>query len=254
MGRRKPGKPRRERGSRMGIPQQLSLADLEPPGLGYDEWFEVEPGMNPAEIDDPRLGDDAIELMRRFAYLAPLYGGKFPHAALLLDEVIATGHLAVMRSADDVMVIPVQEVAVHQETDADRVRDSIHRLHAVGAFLLVEDAEHGVPVARFVARRPERPGEAWRFADEPGVAARSVCISSAMWRELSADVASTVGFMRSCQVSLLDPDPVEYARHEGVGTVERARELFEAALASGYVDHRGCEACPAAHLCSRPKE
>jgi hypothetical protein len=41
----------------------------------------------------------------------------------------------------------------------------------------------------------------------------------------------------------IDPDQMN-------GTA-RARELFAAALASGVVDERGCEACPAGHLCTR---
>jgi hypothetical protein len=45
----------------------------------------------------------------------------------------------------------------------------------------------------------------------------------------------------------------EYATFNGVGSVERAQELFDAV--ADLVDVRGCPACPAAHLCTRdPQE
>ncbi|MGW2376329.1 MULTISPECIES: hypothetical protein [Kitasatospora] len=44
----------------------------------------------------------------------------------------------------------------------------------------------------------------------------------------------------------------EYASFDGVGTEERAQQLFDAV--AHLIDARGCPACPTAHLCTRDLE
>nr|WTB28436.1 SdiA-regulated domain-containing protein [Streptomyces sp. NBC_00830]WTB35646.1 SdiA-regulated domain-containing protein [Streptomyces sp. NBC_00830] len=78
--------------------------------------------------------------------------------------------------------------------------------------------------------------------------AATTCIPAHIWEELLLDVAAAVAFMRTCRSLLEEPDPEVYGRHKGVNGTEHAKELFVAALASGYVDEKGCEACPTGHL------
>ncbi|MEV4975550.1 hypothetical protein [Streptomyces scopuliridis] len=251
MGRKKPGKPRRPRNS---VPRQYTLQELTPPGDAYDEWIQVKPGMDASRISDPRLGAEALDLMHRLARLGPLYDYKVPKAALLLDTVIDTGHLAVLEGpvdADASRLIPIQDIAAaHQEFSPDSIRESIHRLHAVAALLVVTDEQNDVPFVRFVAKKPEQPGGEWSFIGDPDLAASTVCLPGEMWDELPMDVASTVGFIRACNAQLEEADPAVYGTHNGVNGTEHARELFAAAHASGYVDYKGCDACPTGHLCT----
>ncbi|MFE1781268.1 hypothetical protein ACFW9F_01405 [Streptomyces sp. NPDC059506] len=189
--------------------------------------------------------------MRRLADLGPLYGGRVPKAALYLDELIDSGHLPMLQGEEGSLV-PVEEMAALMGgTDGGGIRESLHNLHAVGALLVVTGPDEDVAGVRLVAKRPDAPGQPWQFVGDPDVVAAATCIPNRIWDELSLEVASTVAFMRSCRARLEEPDPEEYGRHEGVNGVEHARELFAAALASGYVDEKGCEACPAGHLCTR---
>lgn len=250
MGRKKPGKPRRARNL---VPRQYTLQELHPPGGAYDEWYNVQPGMSTSGINDSRLGQEARDMMHRLARLGPLYGSQVPQAALLLDMVIDTGHLPIMEGDDGTAtLIPVGEIAASRtEMSESEVRDSLHNLHANGAFLVLPDSEHDVSLIRFVAKKPEEPGETWHFMGDPDVAVRTVCLTDDMWNQLPSDVAATVAFIRSHDAQLSEPDPKVYGTHEGVNGTEHARELFAAARASGFVDYRGCSACPAGHLCTR---
>ncbi|MCX4489812.1 hypothetical protein OG890_38885 [Streptomyces anulatus] len=253
MGRKKPGKPRRPRSS---IPRQYTLQELQPPGDAYEEWYKVKPGMEPM-VNDTGLGSEAADVMNRLARLGPWYDHTVPKAALLLDTVIDTGQLPVIQGgdADEATMIPVNEVAAARTgMNAAAVRESLHNLHAHGAFLVVPDKEHGVPLIRFVAKRPEHPGEAWSFLGDPGMAVASVCMPTEIWDELPLDVAGAVAFLRSYDAQLEEADPVVYGTHIGVNGTEHARELFAAARASRFVDYKGCEACPAGHLCTRTDE
>ncbi|MFH8411279.1 hypothetical protein ACH4FX_41920 [Streptomyces sp. NPDC018019] len=58
-------------------------------------------------------------------------------------------------------------------------------------------------------------------------------------------------YMRAKQAELDRPDPEEYGAFDGVGGTEHAKELFAAVEATGWADQRGCEACPAGHLCTK---
>ncbi|MEU6925553.1 hypothetical protein [Streptomyces sp. NPDC046631] len=231
------------------------LEELQPPGEAYDEWFQVQPGMDASRIQDPRVQGEALDMMHRLARLGPLYGYKVPKAAIFLDTVIDTGHLAVLEGpvdADAGRLIPIQDIAAaHPEFSNDGIRESIHRLHAAAALLVVTDEQHDVPFVRFVAKKPEQPGGEWSFIGDPDLVASTVCMPGEMWNELSLDVAAAVCFIRASNAQLQTADPAAYGTHNGVNGTEHARELFAAAHASGFVDYKGCEACPAGHLCTR---
>lgn len=63
-----------------------------------------------------------------------------------------------------------------------------------------------------------------------------------------------MAYLRMCRSGLEEPDPEVYGQREGVNGTAHARELFAAALVSGAVDEKGCEACPAGHLCTRAED
>jgi hypothetical protein len=249
MGRKKPGKPRRPR-----VPRQYTLQELQPPGEGYEEWFRVSAGMNPDQIDDPRVGDEALALMKRLARLGPLYDNEVPKAALYLDDLIDTGQLPIFGDGETGTLMPLGEVAARFGSRSADIRESIHNLHAVGALLVDTDDEHDIAFIRMVAKRPEEPGQPWRFQGDPDAVTAMTCIPNRIWEELSAEVAGAVAYMRTCRSRLEEPDPVAYGRHEGVNGAVHARKLFAAALASGAVDEKGCEACPTGHLCTRTED
>jgi hypothetical protein len=247
MGRHKPGKPRRPR-----VPRQYTLQELQPPGEGYEEWFQVRPGMNAEQIDDPRVTDEALALMRRLADLGPLYEHRVPKAALYLDDLIDSGRLPIFGAGDEGTVVPIEEmVRLFGGRPEGEVRESIHNLHASGALLVFTDDEHDVSYVRVVAKRPDEPGQPWRFQGDPEAVTATTCIPSHIWEDLPIDVAAAVAFMRTCRSRLEEPDPEVYGRHKGVNGPEHAKKLFAAALASGFVDEKGCEACPTGHLCTR---
>ncbi|MFD8645908.1 hypothetical protein ACFV14_37005 [Streptomyces zaomyceticus] len=247
MGRQKPGKPRRPR-----VPRQYTLRELNPPGSAYEEWFQVQPGMDVDKINDTNLSADAIDLMRRVATLGPLYKNAMPRAAITLDWLIDTGELPVMGPAGTGTMIPIGEMAERwRGASHEDVRESIHRLHAVGALLIEDNDEYDVSFIRMVAKRPAAPGETWHFDGGEDVVVAQTCVPAGMWEDIPADVAGTVIFMRSRRSQLQTPDPDEYGKHDGVNGPDHARELFAAAEASGYVDYKGCDVCPTGHLCTR---
>ncbi|MEV6810243.1 hypothetical protein [Streptomyces sp. NPDC051132] len=245
MGRKKPGKPRRPR-----VPRQYTLHELQPPGEGYEEWFRVTAGMDPDQIDDPRIGEEALALLKRLARLGPLYDSEVPKAALYLDDLIDTGQLPVFGDGEEGTVVPLAEAAAKFGLSGD-IRESIHNLHAAGVLLVDTGGEHNVAFVRLVARRPDEPGQSWRFQGDPDAVTAMTCIPNRVWEELPAEVAGAVAYLRMCRSQLEEPDPEEYGRREEVNGTARARKLFAAALASGAVDEKGCEACPAGHLCTR---
>jgi hypothetical protein len=251
MGRKKPGKQRRSR-----IPRQYTLQQLQPPGTAYDEWFRVPSGGGMVP-DDPRLDPDSIKVMRQLTSLAPAYNGLVPLAAIHLDNLIDTGHLPVLNHGDaSGSLVPISELAAkHGLTDLAKVRDSIHNLHAHGALLIHFPDGQDLPMVRLVAKRPEKPGDSWGFVGDPDVVVAGVCIPQGMVEEgVSAQIVGTVMYMRGCMSQLESPDPVEFATHEGVNGVEHAKALFAEAKATGWVDYKGCDACPTAHLCTREED
>ncbi|MEU7167252.1 hypothetical protein AB0A70_21845 [Streptomyces morookaense] len=118
-------------------------------------------------MNDPKLTDDARDMMVRMARLGPLYDSELPMCALDLDAAIDTGRLGLITGDDKGILVAVEDIVDgvdKVDTEAD-VRESIHRLHAHGV-MLVEF--HGdVPMLRIVARKPEKPGEPWIFRGSP---------------------------------------------------------------------------------------
>lgn len=248
MGRKKPRKPRRQR-----VPRQYTLQQLQPPGEAYQEWIRVPSSKDKGVVpDDPNLGPDSIRMMQQFAALAPAYNGLVPLAAIHLDNLIDTGHLPILRHDGTASLVPVNELAAkHGITDTAKVRDSIHNLHAHGALLVHFPDAEDLPMVRLVAKRPEKPGDPWGFVGDPQVAVAGVCIPSGMLEDVPPEVVGAIVYMRGRISQLEKPDPIEYAKHKGVNGVEHAKELFAAAEASGWVDYKGCDVCPAGHLCTR---
>ncbi|MGZ9928330.1 hypothetical protein ACXNSR_00400 [Streptomyces sp. NC-S4] len=59
-------------------------------------------------------------------------------------------------------LIPMEEIAALMGADSSGhdIRESLRRLHSVGAFL-VEEAADGVPLVRIVSQPPQHPGDPW---------------------------------------------------------------------------------------------
>ncbi|MGW3045593.1 hypothetical protein ACWC9T_37515 [Kitasatospora sp. NPDC001159] len=99
---------------------------------------------------------------------------------------------------------------------------------------------------------PAKPGDPWLFGGD--IASNLVpkaCIPGDP-RTLGADKFAALGYLRSHLAEGTVGTAEEYATFEGVGSVERAQELFDAV--ADLVDVRGCPACPTAHLCTRDPE
>lgn len=250
MGRKKPGKPRRPRTAR-AIPHQSRLQELQPPGPGYDEWIHVQGIPDLAAL--PGFDLDQQQVMNRLREIAPIYQNVVPMAAITLDDLIATGNLPVLNDGETGSFIPVAEMAAAQGlTDPEDVRRGIHELHANGMLLIGTDTKHDVSFVRVVFKRPDKPGDRWVFmGDEAEVPVATTCVPTGLWDALSPDVAMAVMYLRTLRSQLEDPDPAKYAKHNGVGSMERAQELFTAAEDSGWIDYKGCDACPTGHLCTR---
>lgn len=222
MGRRKPGKPGRRRNA------VYTLQQLQPPG--YDEWINVSSGFTagPAAAD-PRLGEGAIDLVERLARLRPIYRGPIPMQAVRLDMLLDTGTLPVGTGGEDVALVPVEEIAARvgaAATDAD-IRDSCHRIHAFGG-LLVEDVDDDVMLVRIISQPPKRPGEPWIFAGSAeDMIVPKTCVP-ARPGDLAVDEYAALAYIRCHMSAGTTARAEEFARHEGIGSVQRARELFAA--------------------------
>ncbi|MEU6979602.1 hypothetical protein [Streptomyces sp. NPDC046371] len=249
MGRKRPNKPRRAKAPRQ---RGYTLRELEPPGDSYDEWLDVPSGARLDQFADPRLGEEERDFLQRLSRIAPLYGHDVPLAGVVLDTLIDTGHLPVYQGEDDCSLVPLQQIAgSHPEMTEDSIRESVHRLHSVGAFLLVSVPEQDLALVRFVSRKPERPGDEWGFMDDKSVPSATTCVPNDMWDELPMEVAAAVMYLRSCKSRLRTPELKGLVDFVGNGNVEQAKDLWNQAHASGYVDYKGCEACPTGHLCTR---
>ncbi|MBO8189244.1 hypothetical protein [Streptomyces spirodelae] len=246
MGRKKQGRPGRRR---QGV---YTLQQLQPPG--YDEWIKFGSHTTPgAAASDPRLGEEAVGLMQRLTRLRPLYRGPIPMQAVRLDMALDTGALAVSCDSEgkDAALVPIEELATGMgvaSADGD-VRESVHRLHAVGA-LLVEDAGDDVPLVRIVSQPPRRPGDRWIFHGSPeDMLVRKTCVP-AQPDDLAPDEFAALAFIRCHMSRGTEATAEDFAQHEGIGSVEKARELF--AAVAELTEVKGCSACPSAHLCTRP--
>ncbi|MET8627876.1 hypothetical protein ABZW30_29740 [Kitasatospora sp. NPDC004669] len=243
MGRKKPGKPRRERAA-----AEYTLQQLQPPG--YDQW------MAPADIDpdrlagDPRVSPETVDMMRRAIRLRPRYGLRIPAQALALDLAIDHGVLPLRHPDGSLSPLSVDVLAgLLAEPHADHdLRDTLHELHADGAILLESNDEDEV-VLRLVVGKPSRPGEPWLFdGDMESELVPQTCIPVDPLSMDSQEFAA-LAYLRARLSSGTVGTAEEYATFNGVGSVARAQELFDAV--AHLVDVRGCPACPSAHLCTR---
>ncbi|MER8100904.1 hypothetical protein [Kitasatospora sp. NPDC094016] len=244
MGRRKPGKPRRGRGA-VGY----TLRQLQPPG--YDQWMAPAVGHGPELAGaDSGLSPQAVDLMRRLTRLQPAYGSKIPLQAVWLDLAIDDGVLRLRGKDGAVDHLPAADLAraFGHAAGPDGLRALLHELHAAGA-LLVESDGGDDTVLRVVVGRPAKPGDPWLFGgDAAGDLVARTCVPGDP-RVLGAEKFGALGYLRSHLAVGTVGSAEEYAAFEGVGSVERARELFDAV--ADLVGVRGCPACPAAHLCTR---
>ncbi|WP_380286472.1 hypothetical protein [Kitasatospora purpeofusca] len=243
MGRRKPGKPRREHG-----PVEYTLQQLQPPG--YDEWLSPAPGFDPQRAAaDPRLSPQAVDLMRRLGRLRPAYGPKIPLQAAWLDMALDRGVLRLRRPDGSIGNLPAGELAgmLGGRAEVADVRNAVHELHAAGMLLVEPDSEDAV--LRVVVGKPAKPGDPWLFGgDIASDLVPKTCIPGDP-QTLGHEEFAALAYLRAHLSEGTVGTAEEYATFEGVGSVERAQELFDAV--ADLVDVRGCPACPTAHLCTR---
>ncbi|MFD4198805.1 hypothetical protein [Amycolatopsis thermoflava] len=241
MGRKKPGKPRRERAT-----AGYTLQQLQPPG--YDQWMTPAAGFDPEQAAaDPRLSPQAVDLMRRLTGLRPAYGPKIPLQAVWLDMALDRGVLRLRRPDGSVGNLPAGELAdmFGGAAEVTDVRNAVHELHAAGMLLVEPDGEDDT-VLRVVVGRPAKPGDPWLFGgDIASDLVPKTCIPGDP-QTLGAKECAALAYLRSHLAEGTTGTAEEYAGFEGVGSVERARELFDAV--ADLVDARGCPACPTAHL------
>ncbi|WP_344445025.1 hypothetical protein, partial [Kitasatospora nipponensis] len=182
--------------------------------------------------------------------LRPTYGPKIPLQAAWLDMSLDRGVLRVCHSDGSVGDLPAGELAGRLGGSAQvrDVRDAVHELHAAGMLLVEPDGEEDT-VLRVVVGRPAKPGDPWLFGGEvaddlvPGT-----CIPGSP-QSLGPERFAALGYLRAHLSQGTVGSAQEYATFEGVGSVERAQELFDAV--ADLVEVRGCSACPTAHLCTR---
>lgn len=161
--------------------ERTLLHDLEPPFANYRDWYMVPKqfGEFPeypfkdsfAHVDhDGTMGDT----MDRLIKLGPIYGGKVPLAALLLDGMISSGFvpIAVTGRPGESNPVPVGELVAGAsdrealtarfpdlelpevpEAMADTFALHTHSLHAIGA-LILDDEE----IVNLVLEKPKRGG------------------------------------------------------------------------------------------------
>ncbi|MFJ3785201.1 hypothetical protein [Streptomyces sp. NPDC090093] len=246
MGRKKPGEPRRSR-----VRRQYTLRELAPPGAAYREWYQVRHGTDVGPIDDPRLRDEELDLPRRTARLGPLYENAVPRAAIGLDLLIDNAALPVVGPDGTGTSFPVENLVSRCRGEGpEEIRETVHRLHAAGVLLAEEGGEHDALRVRMVAERPGAPGGTWRFGGEGAAPRAATCVPDGM----GGDPPRRRGHRRRpALLSLPAPDAGSGGGRQAPGgeRARHARELLAAAEASGHVDEKGCDACPAAHLCAR---
>lgn len=246
MGRKKPGKPRRERAA-----DAYTLQQLQPPG--YDQWIVPAPDRaKRTALEGMSVG--AVDTARRIERLLPFYGPKLPVQALWLDVAVDSGVLQVRHTDGTVGRLPVADLASMLTgpeagpAGPAELRASVHELHAAGEVLVEPDEGDGC-VLRPVVGKPRRPGDPWLFGGDMAVGlVPKACVPgdpASMDVEEFAALAYLRAHLAEGRVGTVE----EYATFNGVGTVERARELF--AAVEHLVDLRGCPACPSGHLCTR---
>jgi hypothetical protein len=253
MGRKKIGKPRKERSSATG---RFSLRQLNPPGDLYRRWTaRPAPGSGRAAALDWTLPSELAHLVQRIEDLAPVYDGALPDAAIHLDAMIDTGEIVLLRELKPYSVPLAQAAKLFgQAEDGEQyVRASLHRLHAAGLFLMVGTEED--PALQPVVP-PMRPGDQWLMEDPFARDNVTVCLPNDAVLELEPEEFAALGYIRECQGAGRTPEPeglMPYLRSSGA-TIAQARQLLETVGASEWVRYRGCSNCPAAARCTRREE
>ncbi|MEV5295371.1 hypothetical protein AB0K64_29605 [Streptomyces sp. NPDC053741] len=252
MGRKKLKKPGRQR-THQGRHGTYTLQQLQPPG--YDEWLHIKADFTAAAaVSDPRLNAEAVDLMQRFERLRPLYRGPIPMQAVRLDMVLDTGALPISYGdGERVSLLPLEQAAtlMGAASTGEDLRTPMHRLHSVGA-LLVEEADHDIPVIRLVSQPPGRPGEPWILHGSPEAESVPQTCIPASPGDLEPGEFAALAYIRTCMAQRREPEAHKFAQHEGVESLEQARALF--AAVAELAQEKGCSACPAAHLCTRAPE
>uniref|UniRef100_A0AAU2ADQ8 Uncharacterized protein n=1 Tax=Streptomyces sp. NBC_00093 TaxID=2975649 RepID=A0AAU2ADQ8_9ACTN len=252
MGRKKIGKPRRSRPAATCC----ELRQLAPPGSCYEEWFGVPAGTTAEDFaTDPRLDGDCLDFVERITRLAVPYQRQVPMAAVLLDMAMDSGYLP-LKQGDGATLLPLDEAGSAFRGNADGadpadLRESIHRLHAHGA-LLVEEVEDAVCV-RTVARRPANPGDPWVFTDEIDTDddGPKACLPHAAMQDMSMEQFAVFAYLRGCLAEGVEGTPEDFATLGDWDAFDDIPLAFAEVRASGWLDNRGCSACPQGQLCTR---
>lgn len=123
MGRRKIGKPKRER-------QHLRAVARNP----WGEPLVPHPSTGRFELADT-APPETIEFFRQVEELVPLYGGSVPESATVLDEVLRRGtQLGVLNASGRAGgLVSVAEFAQRVGVGVEELRWHAHHLHASGA-------------------------------------------------------------------------------------------------------------------------
>lgn len=132
MGRRKPGKQRRERTETPAVEDIWWGEPLTPnPITGR---FELQPTAPP----------DTVEFFRQMEELVPLYGGSVPESAAQLDAVARRGtELGILGwpgiPAGRGFTVTVGELAAQAGISVDELRLHLHHMHASGILAVTQD-------------------------------------------------------------------------------------------------------------------
>lgn len=190
MGRWKKSKERRQRPEPRSLREEYgkalnltALTELDPPGELYTTVIEMgitggaeEAAAVAAKLEG--LPDSPQERHEQIQRLGELYGGPFPEAALVLDDILSLGTIALRDNEvpGRIKVMTVRELADEMGmvgVGPVETVELLHLVHAGGMLLL--DMEPGEPdelpvaVVRIAVERPSAPGVGrWRFMDEIG--------------------------------------------------------------------------------------
>ncbi|MFD9878346.1 hypothetical protein [[Kitasatospora] papulosa] len=171
-----------------------------------------------------------------------------------LDMVLDTGSLPISYGdGERVSLLPLEQAAtlMGATSTGEDLRTPMHRLHSVGA-LLVEEADHDIPVIRLVSQPPGRPGEPWILHGSPEAESVPQTCIPASPGDLEPGEFAALAYIRTCMAQGREPEAHKFAQHDGVESLEQARALF--AAVAELAQEKGCSACPAAHLCTRAPE
>jgi hypothetical protein len=128
-------------------PDSLPLAELEPPGEMYRHWHTEPPGEDPF--------DDVVN------YLLPMYDGRVPQAAIILECSFVLNEALVIGFGEDIAIFRFNDLIEQApfDMDIDKVTALWHNIHAGGG-VLMDDAG----ILRMVVGRTKDGG--WAILEE----------------------------------------------------------------------------------------